>query len=368
MKPYLSKLKAIDPYMFLLLMGLVTVGLVSLYSAAGGSLTPWALRQFYRFLISLSIFIALTLLDVRTIRDAAYPLYGASLLLLIIVEIFGHIGMGAQRWIDLGLIKLQPSEIVKVTLLLALARYFYNFNEQDRLTLRSYIAPCLLIALPSALLLRQPDLGTMLILAATGASMIFLAGIRLWKVITVITLVLGSLPVLWLNMHDYQKRRVETFLNPEADPLGAGYHIMQSKIAIGSGGYFGRGLTGGTQSQLQFLPEKQTDFVFAHFCEEFGFFGGVALILAYCFLIIVCLRVGYECRSFFSRLYAMGFSMLLFLYIFVNMGMVMGLLPVVGVPLPFISYGGTSMLSLFFGFGILSSCYIHRSLRFGTSF
>lgn len=363
-----KRLLEIDFYMSFLILLLVGIGLVALYSAAGGAFSPWMDKQFYRFLLGFAVFLFFSAIDVRVFRDYAYWIYGVSILLLLGVEIMGHIGMGAQRWINLGFIMLQPSEVVKVTLLLALARYFHDLNEKETRRLFTYLMPCLLIAVPSALLLRQPDLGTMLILAATGATIIFVAGIRMWKVIVVLFATFAALPVLWINMHTYQKKRVLTFLNPEDDPLGAGYHIMQSKISIGSGGIWGKGILGGTQSQLQFLPEKQTDFIFAHFCEEFGFLGGATLILLYALLILTCFRICFECRSFFSRLYACGFTMLLFLYVFVNIAMVMGLLPVVGVPLPFLSYGGTSMLSLLAGFGILSSCYVNRSLRFGRNF
>jgi len=276
--------------------------------------------------------------------------------------------MGAQRWIDLGFFKLQPSEVTKVTLVMALAHYFHNKSAAELTRLRAYVWPLCLIALPSVLLVRQPDLGTMLILAATGVVLIFMAGIQLWKVLVAGGLSLAALPVLWMTMHAYQKKRVITFLNPESDPLGNGYQIMQSKIAIGSGGFWGKGFLQGTQSQLQFLPEKQTDFIFAHFCEEFGVFGGSLLILLYALIILTTIKISFECKSYYARFYGVGFTALFFFYVFINMGMVMEMLPVVGAPLPFMSYGGTSMMSLLGGFGILLSAHVHRNLRFGRSF
>ncbi|HBN22650.1 MAG TPA: rod shape-determining protein RodA, partial [Holosporales bacterium] len=257
---------------------------------------------------------------------------------------------------------------MKVTLIMALAHYFHDKSPLEISRLKTYFWPLVLVALPCVLVLRQPDLGTMLILAATGAVVIFMAGIQMWKVVTVLGLVGASLPALWFNMHAYQKKRVMTFLNPENDPLGSGYHIMQSKISIGSGGFWGKGFLQGTQSQLQFLPEKQTDFIFAHFSEEFGVFGGSLLILLYGLIIATALKVTFECRSYYARLYGIGFTALFFFYVFINIGMVMGLLPVVGVPLPFMSYGGTSMISLLMGFGILFSASVHRHLRFGRSY
>lgn len=363
-----ERLMRIDFYLVVCVMLLGGIGCVALYSAAGGHVSPWMDRQIVRFALGLVVFLACTMADIRFFRNAAYVLYALSIVLLIIVEIKGHIGMGAQRWINLGVIKLQPSEVAKITVVLALARYFYDHSVDAIGRLRTYITPLVIIAVPSLLLLRQPDLGTMLLLGASGCAVIFVAGIRLWKVIAVLASCIGAAPIFWMLMHDYQKRRILTFLNPEDDPLGAGYHIMQSKISIGSGGFWGKGFLSGTQSQLNFLPEKQTDFIFAHLCEEFGFVGGTFVILVYGGLLAVCIKMAFECRSFFSRLYIVGFSMLLFLYVFVNIAMVMGLLPVVGVPLPFVSYGGTSVITLMFGLGVLSSCYVDRNARFGQHF
>ena len=368
---YLSlrqKIQLLDPYLLLFISLVVGIGLIALYSAAGGALQPWAHKQALRFILGLGVLLILSLTDIRTLRNSSYVLYVASLALLVFVELKGHVGMGAQRWIDLKLLHLQPSEVMKITLVMALATYFHDLNDQALSKLKTYIIPFCLIGVPSLLVLRQPDLGTMIILAATGAVMIFMAGIRLWKVLVTLALSIAAMPLLWMSMHTYQKNRVLTFLNPERDPLGTGYHIIQSKISIGSGGFFGKGFLQGSQSQLQFLPEKQTDFIFAHFCEEFGIFGGSLLIVLYALIIVTCFKICFECRSAFSRLYGIGFTTLFFFYVFINIAMVMGLLPVVGVPLPFMSYGGTSMVSLLFGFGVLMSCYVHRHLRFGRSY
>ena len=363
-----GKLKLIDPYLVSLILLISFIGFVSLYSAAQGSIDPWASRQFMRFMLGFILMLCIAVTDIRFLRNHSYTLYVGALLLLIFVEFKGHVGMGAQRWIDLKVFNLQPSEVMKITLIMALANYFHNKNNSELNRIKTYIIPILLVVMPAALVLRQPDLGTVIILAATGAVIIFMAGIRLWKVLTALVLFLGSIPVLWFNMHDYQKKRVLTFLDPESDPLGSGYHIMQSKISIGSGELWGKGFLKGTQSQLQFLPEKQTDFIFAHFCEEFGVFGGSLLITLYALLITVGFKICFESRSVYSRLYSIGFISLFFFYVFINIAMVMGLIPVVGVPLPFMSYGGTAMLSLLFGFGVLLSTHVHRSIRFGRSY
>lgn len=365
---YTQKIKSFEPHLIIGIGILVCIGLTALYSAAGGGFSPWANKQLMRFIMGLILMGTIACIDIRFWRSSSYLLYIFSFVLLIFVELKGHIGMGAQRWIDLGFLQLQPSEIMKITLIMALAHYFHDKNDTQIGQLRTYIIPMILIALPCALVMRQPDLGTMLILAATGAFVIFMAGIRLWKVLTALGLSAASLPLLWMNMHTYQKKRILTFLDPESDPLGSGYHIMQSKISIGSGGFWGKGFLKGTQSQLQFLPEKQTDFIFAHFTEEFGVFGGTLLIILYGYIVVTALKMSYECKSYYPRLFGVGFTALFFLYVFINIGMVMGMLPVVGVPLPFMSYGGTSMMSLLIGFGILMSAYVHRQLRFGRSY
>jgi rod shape determining protein RodA len=287
------------------------------------------------------------------------------MLLLIFTEIAGHIGMGAQRWINLGFIQLQPSELMKVALVLALARYFHGRSYEEVGKPLVLIPPLLLCLAPAGLVLLQPDLGTAGMLILGGGLMFFVAGVRLWKFAIIIAGGLAAVPVAWNFLRDYQKARILTFLNPESDPLGAGYHIMQSKIAFGSGGMFGRGFLQGSQSHLDFLPERQTDFIFTMLAEEFGMAGGLLLLALYAMLIAYGLVIAVNCRNQFGRLVAVGLTGNLFLYVFINMAMVMGLIPVVGVPLPLISYGGTAMITVLAGFGLIMSVYINRDLKIG---
>jgi rod shape determining protein RodA len=269
--------------------------------------------------------------------------------------------MGAQRWLDLAVIQLQPSETMKIALVLALARYFHGLEPDDVGRLRYLIMPLLMIAAPIALVLRQPDLGTAGVLGLLGVVMLWLAGARVWQFMVVGGAAMAAVPVGWQFLHGYQKQRLLTFLNPEIDPLGAGYHIMQSKIALGSGGMFGKGFLSGTQSHLNFLPEKQTDFIFTMLAEEFGLVGGTGLVALYALLIGYCIFIAFHCRSQFARLLAMGLVANFFLYVFINIAMVMGLVPVVGVPLPLVSNGGTALLTVLIGFGLVMSCWIHRA-------
>lgn len=363
-----ERFRSLDPFLIFFILCLCLLGFISLYSAAGGEFYPWTQAQILRFILGSFALLFIAMIDVRVWRTLSYPAYALSVGLLVFVDLKGHIGMGAQRWIDLKFILLQPSELMKITMLMALAHYFHQQTTETLGQLRTYIVPISLIAMPCLLVMRQPDLGTMLILLATGAVVIFMAGIRKWKVVTALGLAIAALPLLWMNMHTYQKKRVMTFLNPEDDPLGSGYHIMQSKIAIGSAGFWGKGYLYGTQSQLQFLPEKQTDFIFAHFVEEFGFLGGGFLVFLFACLLGTLLKMALECRNYYARLYLIGFQTLLFFYIFINIGMVMGLLPVVGVPLPFLSYGGTSLLTLLAGAGVALSCHADRNMRFGATY
>lgn len=339
-----------------------SVGFTMLYSAANGSLDPWAKRQMIRFAGGMVIMFIVALTDIRIWLRYSYILYFLALGLLVGVEIKGSIGMGAQRWISLGFFQLQPSELMKITLILALARYFHSRSLEEIYRIPYLIVPLVMVAAPSVLILRQPDLGTTLMLVMGSAVIFFLAGVRLWKFILVGVSGLAAIPVAWQFLHTYQKKRVLTFLNPENDPLGAGYHIMQSKIAFGSGGLMGKGFGQGSQSHLNFLPEKQTDFIFTMLAEEHGLVGGVAVIGLYLLLLIYGYAIAMRSRSQFGRLVALGVITTFFLYIFINVGMVMGLLPVVGVPLPLISYGGTVMISILFSFGLLLSVSIHRDV------
>jgi len=295
----------------------------------------------------------------------AYALYFLALGLLVAVEIMGVIGMGAQRWIDLGVIQLQPSEIMKITLVMALARYFHGATLEEIARANFLIVPLMLIGAPIALVVRQPDLGTAIMLALTAGLIFFVAGVRAWKFSLVIGAVVAAMPLVWSQLHGYQKRRILTFLDPESDPLGAGYQILQSKIALGSGGVFGKGFLGGTQSHLSFLPEKQTDFIFTMLAEEFGMAGGLALLGIYALVLIYGIAISLRVRNQFGRLVVMGITGTFFFYVFINIAMVMGLVPVVGVPLPLVSYGGTAMLSLMIGFGFVLCAYVHRDVRVG---
>ena len=341
------------------------VGFAMLYSAAGGEMEPWAARQIIRFGVGLVIMFSVALVDIRFWLKSAYIIYVAAFVLLIGVEFVGDSAMGAQRWVDIGPLQLQPSEIMKIALVIALARYFHTVGSEDIKRIAVLIPPLLLILAPAALVLRQPDLGTAALLALSGTMMLFLAGLRLWKLGVALVGLLGAIPVAWQFLREYQKSRILTFINPESDPLGAGYHILQSKIAFGSGGIFGKGFLAGTQSHLNFLPEKQTDFIFTMLAEEFGLAGGIALLLLYFALIAYASVISLRCNSQFGRMLGMGIVTTFFLYVFINMAMVMGLVPIVGVPLPLISYGGSAMLTLLFGFGLVLNIYIHRDVQIG---
>jgi rod shape determining protein RodA len=341
------------------------VGFAMLYSAAGGDMEPWAARQIVRFGIGLVIMFTVALVDIRFWIKSAYFIYAGAFVLLVGVELMGDSAMGAQRWVDIGPLQLQPSEIMKIALVIALARYFHTVGSEDIKRITVLIPPLLLILAPAALVLRQPDLGTAVLLALSGTMMLFLAGLRLWKLGVALVALLGAIPVAWQFLRGYQKARILTFIDPESDPLGAGYHILQSKIAFGSGGMFGKGFLGGTQSHLNFLPEKQTDFIFTMLAEEFGLVGGIALLLLYFALMAYGTIISLRCNSQFGRMLGMGIITTFFLYVFINMAMVMGLVPVVGVPLPLISYGGSSMLTLLFGFGLVLNIYIHRDIQIG---
>lgn len=349
--------------LFIIIMALI--GVVMLYSAANGSWQPWALNQLIRFLAGFSLMIILALMDIRFFIRYAYAFYFFTLILLIIVEVGGHIGMGAQRWIDLGIIKLQPSELMKISLVLAMARYFHASSLQSIQTIKGIIIPAMMALFPAALIVMQPDLGTSLMLMFTTVAIFFVVGVQIWKFVLVGSGVLSLLPIAWHFLHDYQKNRVLTFLDPERDPLGAGYHIIQSKIALGSGGVFGKGFMNGTQSHLNFLPEKHTDFIFTMLSEEFGMIGGIFIIVLNMLILIYSYSFAVRSANYFGKLVAIGLATNYFLYVFINTAMVLGLIPVVGVPLPLISYGGTVMLSIMASFGIILCVHINRNIQIG---
>jgi len=358
-----QRLWQINWSLIFLIMVIGGVGIAMLYSAGGGKMDPWASRQLVRFGIGMAGMFFIAIVDIRLWLRYAYIIYGVCLLMLIGVEVMGSIGMGAQRWIKLGSLQVQPSEFMKIALVLALARYFHRLNIEDIGRPAFLIVPLLLVLAPAGLVLKQPDLGTAVMLVAGGGAMFFLAGVRLWKFAVVVVAGLASIPIAWNFLHEYQRQRIMTFIDPETDPLGSGYHILQSQIAFGSGSVFGKGYLQGTQSHLNFLPERHTDFIFTMLAEEFGLVGGLLVLLLFALLMVYGLAVAVRCRNHFGRLMAMGVTVTVLLYVFINTAMVMGLIPVVGVPLPLISYGGTAMLTVLAGCGFLMNAYIHRDVR-----
>lgn len=341
----------IDGVLLIGLLTLMAVGLVTIYSA-GGQDAGLIQRQVIRLGLALVVMIVLAQIPPMMYRGMAVYFYAIGLLMLVGVLLFGVMGKGAQRWLDLGFMRFQPSEIMKLAVPIMVAWYISKFTLPPRT--HHIIIGFIMVAIPTVLIAKQPDLGTSLLIASSGIFALFLAGMT-WRLITVISILAGAFaPIMWFFlMKDYQKQRVLTFLNPESDPLGSGYHIIQSKIAIGSGGMDGKGWLQGTQSQLEFLPERHTDFIFAVFSEEFGLLGVFGLLGIYAFIIVRGMWIAARAQDAFSKLLAGAITLTFFVYVFVNIGMVSGLLPVVGVPLPLVSYGGTSMVTLLAGFGIL---------------
>lgn len=352
-------------YIFIVIL-IASIGFLNLYSVAGGNFEPWASKQMMRFSVGIGIIIAIAMTDLRLWIRYAYWIYAVSLFLLILVELFGQIGMGAQRWIDIGFIQIQPSELMKIALVLALARYFHGTSLQENEQNVPLIFPLCLTFLPILLVVKQPDLGTAVMLFISASVIFFLIGVQIWKFIAVGLVGLASLPIAWnFFLHDYQKMRVLTFLDPQKDPLGSGYHILQSYITLGSGGITGKGFLQGTQSSLNFLPEKHTDFIFTVFAEEFGMMGELFLLGLYLALIAFGFYIALRCSSFFGKVIALGLTANLFFYVFINVSMVMGLVPVVGVPLPLMSYGGTAMMTHMISFGLIQCAYVNRDIQIG---
>lgn len=362
-----EKMLEVNWGLVLLIAVVACIGLAMQYSVAGGHLQPWAQPQGIRFIVGLAILVGVSLTDIRFWMRAAYPAYAIAFLLLIVVQVAGHVGLGAERWIQIGPIQLQPSELMKIALVLALSRYLHGMSVEDVSKPQRLIIPLIMIVVPAVLVLKQPNLGTATILMADGCSMLFLAGLSWWWILPTVASVLASVPVVWHFLHDYQKQRVLTFLNPASDALGAGWNISQAEIAMGSGGLAGKGFVQGTQSRLNFLPEKETDFIFTSLGEEFGFVGCVALLLLFALVIGYGIRIAMSSRSQFGRLLAMGLTLNFFFYIMINAAMVMGMIPVVGIPMPLISYGGTAMLTVMFGFGLLMSVHVHRQVEIPRS-
>lgn len=359
-----QKLQRIHWPAIALLCVITGIGLASLYSVADGSLAPWAERHALRFLLCLGLVFWIAVTPRELWVGLAYPTYLVVLVLLILVPFVGTEAGGAKRWLAAGGIRFQPSELMKITLVLALARYYQWLNPEHVSRPLALVPPLVMIAIPVALTLLQPDLGTAALFAFVGLGLMFVAGVHMLYFIGGVVGTLALLPVIWANLHDYQRRRVEVFLNPEADPLGAGYHITQSKIALGSGGLSGKGFMKGTQSQLDFLPEKHTDFIFTTFAEEWGFVGAVALIGLFALLVMMLLFMALRCASQFARLTITGAALAIFVYAFINIAMVSGLVPVVGVPLPLVSCGGTSMVTVMTGIGLAMCAYVHRGRGF----
>ncbi len=363
----LSKVLHLNWALVLLLTAVSSVGFLMLYSVAGGSFNPWAAAQIKRFVMGLCLMFTIAMVPIWFWRNVSGVLYAGSLVLLVLVELVGTVNMGAQRWIDLGFMRLQPSELMKITLVMFLAAY-YDWLPTEK-TSRPFwiIVPIIIIVIPTMLVLRQPDLGTSLLLLMGGAMVMFMAGVHWAYFAAVVAMGVGTITAVfqsrgqsWQLLKDYQYRRIDTFLDPASDPLGAGYHITQSKIALGSGGWAGRGYMQGTQSRLNFLPEKHTDFIFTTLAEEFGFIGAVSLLGLYALIIAFCIASALRNKDRFASLMTIGIACTFFLFFSVNMSMVMGMAPVVGVPLPLVSYGGSAMLILLIGFGMIQSAHVHR--------
>ncbi|HCI48342.1 MAG: rod shape-determining protein RodA [Alphaproteobacteria bacterium RIFCSPLOWO2_01_FULL_45_8] len=359
-----DRLRSLNLPVIALITLLAIIGFLMQYSAGGGSLLPWALPQIVRFMVGFGLMLFIASTDLEWWFKKAYFIYGITFALLLLVEAAGMVGKGAQSWLDLYFFKLQPSEFLKVSLVLAVAAYFHRYSSDDIYKPSQLILPLLMILLPTALVLKQPDLGTALLIAMIGFSLFFAAGAHIYYFAGLSILFLAAIPFAWnflLKFH--QKNRILTFLSPEKDPHGTGYHILQSKIAIGSGGLFGKGYFHGTQGYLNFLPEKQTDFIFTLFSEEFGLFGSLSLLFLYALLIVQCYKIILKNRSKFGQLVSLGIMMTIFIYVSINIAMVMGLVPVVGVPLPMVSYGGSSMITIMIGFGLLLNTDVNHKTK-----
>ncbi len=360
-----DKVLSLDYALILLIIILGVVSVFAMYSTERGNFDYYTKSHIYRFLVFFIIFLILSFLNIRIWFKSAYIFYFIVLLLLIGVSLFGVTASGSTRWINLFIFNLQPSELMKVALIIFLARFYNKIPFKDVNHIKFMIIPIFALFIPFALVLKQPDLGTAVLILISGLSVVWLSGFRI-KFFAFSSIILVCLaPVVIAFLKPYQKLRILTFLNPERDPLGAGYQIIQSKIAIGSGGIFGKGYLLGSQSYLDYLPEKHTDFIFTLFSEEFGFVGSVFLLILYGLIIYRIIRIGLISRNSFSKLFCFGFAAAFFIYVAVNMSMVLGLLPIVGAPLPIMSYGGSSMLSMMIGLGIVMSCKIFQSEEIG---
>ena len=356
---FIDKLKAVDYFLIIIVAIIGSMSVFSIYSTESGNFSFYTKNHLTRFLVFFSMFLVLSFVRVSFWYRQAYIFYILGILLLLLVIFFGISASGSKRWINFFIMNLQPSELMKIAIIVCFARYYHRIQSSDIQSYKYLLQPIILLLIPCYLVITQPDLGTAILIAGSGLAIIWLAGLNLKYFIYSGLILLVSLPFVISILKPYQKSRILTFFNPDRDPLGAGYQIIQSKIAIGSGGFLGKGFLQGTQSYLEFLPEKHTDFIFTLFSEEFGFVGSMVLILLYALLIYRIIRIGFSSRSFFAKLYCFGFASALFLYIFVNIAMVVGLLPIVGAPLPIMSYGGSSMLSIMLGLSIVMSCKIY---------
>ena len=356
-----EKLSRFSWSLFVPMCMVLAISIVVLYSAGGGNWRPFALSQLMKIILGFGVFFFAAFTNIKTWIKSAYLIYAVALIMIVLVTFVGHTGMGAQRWLNLGFIHIQPSELIKIALVLALARYFAWFNSVELGQFKNYLVPGLMLLVPFGLIVAQPDLGTALSLGMITVGMFYIVGAnKKWFIIAII-LGLMAAPAVWYGgLHDYQRGRIITFINPDSDIQGAGYQINQAKIAFGSGGMLGKGYMKGSQSQQSFLPEKQTDFIFTMLGEEFGFIGAFWLLMIYTWIIIALFWCAKMCRNRFGQLICFGFMLNFFVYYFINISMVLGMLPTVGVPLPLMSFGGSSLLSLMFGFGLCQNAHIHK--------
>ena len=361
MMNFSEKLSRFSWGMFVPMCMVLAISILILYSAGGGNWRPFALSQLMKIMLGFGVFFFAAFTNIKTWIKSAYLIYAIALIMIVLVTFVGHTGMGAQRWLNLGVIHIQPSELIKIALVLALARYFAWFNSVELGKFKNYLVPRLMLLVPFGLIVAQPDLGTALSLGMITVGVFYIVGAnKKWFIIAAI-LGLMAAPVVWYGgLHDYQRGRIITFINPDSDVQGAGYQINQAKIAFGSGGMLGKGYMKGSQSQQSFLPEKQTDFIFTMLGEEFGFMGAFGLLMIYTWIVVVLFWCAKMCRNRFGQLICFGFMLNFFVYYFINISMVLGLLPTVGVPLPLMSFGGSSLLSLMFGFGLCQNAYIHK--------
>ena len=356
---FFDKLLSIDYFLILIVMMIGGISVFAIYSTESGEFSYYTKNHLIRLVSFFIMFLFLSFIKINFWYRNAYIFYFICLFLLIVVLFFGITASGSKRWVNLYFLNLQPSELMKIAIIVCFARYYHRIQSADIQSYRFLLIPIGLLIIPCYLVVSQPDLGTSILIAGSGLVVIWLAGLNIKYFVYSGLLLLVSFPFVVSILKPYQKSRILTFFNPERDPLGAGYQIIQSKIAIGSGGFFGKGFLKGTQSYLEFLPEKHTDFIFTLFSEEFGFLGSIILLLLYILLIYRVISIGFFVRSFFSKLYCFGFASAIFIYVFVNIAMVLGLIPIVGAPLPIMSYGGSSMLSIMLGLSIVMSCRIY---------